>query len=130
MTNEHEPQDATREHIAPSALNAGLGWISINDRLPPFNQYVACIDVNTNENTGGAFDTCVHQCAYLSNSFGDGVHRYWSVIGSRGMCLDAFTHWYPLLPPPNEKVQATGGYLSARSLATTGCASFTTERGK
>ena len=71
-------------------------WIPVGEALPPFNTYVACINVNTYENTGGAFDTPIHQCAYLSNSFGEGIHKYWSVYGSRGLCLDAFTHWTPL----------------------------------
>lgn len=95
-----EQQNEAR--IGGSELNAGLGdWISVNDRLPPFNKYVACINTDTLENTGGAFDACVHQCAYLSNSFGEGIHKFWSVYGQRGLCLDAFTHWYPLPESPN-----------------------------
>ena len=98
MSNEHTENEA---RISGSGLNAGLGvWVSVNDHLPPFNKYVACINVDSIENTDGAFDTCVHQCAYLSN-FGEGIHKFWSVYGQRGMCLDAFTHWCHLPETPN-----------------------------
>lgn len=87
------------EHLgAHRALSAAAkevpGWISVAERLPKLHQVVVLKNEGVWMNTGGhGFDANWHGAGYLSEI----GHKYWSVFGeTRGMTLDAVTHWMPL----------------------------------
>ena len=112
MTNENEPQDATSEHTAPSALNAGLGrWQPIATAPMDGTPILAY--------WSSEYGQCYGVTCYEILHDGDVDMSGWIDPQDHDDFVPP-SYWMPLPPPPNEKVQASGGDLSARSPATTG----------
>lgn len=89
------------DEAASTALQAPVreGWIACSDRLPELYQSVVLLNENLWMNTGNdEFDTNWHGAGWLIDI---GYTKSWAAIGeTRGLTLDAVTHWMPLPAAP------------------------------
>ncbi len=74
-----------------------IPWKSLSEELPKERVPVFLIAEDSHLNTGSDDDCQKHAFGWLS---GSGDSAFWSVPGSRGETLKAFTHWMyaPILP--------------------------------
>lgn len=74
-------------------------WISVKERLPEEYKLVALMNCGRHTHHvdfGDPATLPVVAAGYRSQRGGD----YWAVRAERALCIDAFTHWLPLPPPP------------------------------